>query len=101
MDRSEYSRIKISDIPSEFIEEYNLQAFSHNGWVYFKIFRGCYGLPKSGKLSNNLLKTSLNKSGHFQAATTPGLWRHTWRPIKFSLIVDDFGIECLRGKHAH
>ena len=26
MDRSEYSKIDISDIPSKFIEEYNLQA---------------------------------------------------------------------------
>ena len=40
MDRSEYAKIKISDIPYEFIEEYNLQAFAHNGWVYFKIVRG-------------------------------------------------------------
>jgi hypothetical protein len=23
----------------------------------------------------------------------PGLWRHKWRPIEFSLIVDDFGVE--------
>ena len=35
MDRSEYSKIKISDIPSEFIEEYNLHNLAHNGWVYF------------------------------------------------------------------
>ena len=35
MDRSEYAKINISDIQSEFIEEYNLQAFAHNGWVHF------------------------------------------------------------------
>ena len=40
MDISEYAKIKIINILSGFIEEYNLQIFSHNGWVYFKIFRG-------------------------------------------------------------
>ena len=63
MDRSEYAKINISDIPSEFIEEYNLQAFSHHGWVCFEIFRGFYGLTQSGNLSKDLLRTRLNKSG--------------------------------------
>ena len=61
IDRSEYVRIRINDIPNEFIYEYNLQAVTHNGWVYFEIVGVCYGLPQSGKLANNLLRTSLNK----------------------------------------
>ena len=35
MDRSEYIKIKINNIPTGFIDEYNLQAVTHNGWVYF------------------------------------------------------------------
>ena len=77
MDRSKYPKIKLSENPSEFIEEDNIQAFAQNGWVYFDIFGGCYGLPKNGKLSHYLLYTRLRKSGYFEAATTPGLWRHT------------------------
>ena len=100
MDRSEYAKINISNILPGFIEEYNLQTFAYNVWVYFEIIRGCYGLPQSGKLANNLLCTGFNKSGYFEAATTPGIWRHTWHPIQFSLIVDDFGIEYV-GKNAH
>ena len=92
MDKSEYAKIKISNIPSEFIEEYNLQTFDHNGWVYFEILRRCYGLPQSGKLANNLMRTRLKKLGYFEAATTPGLWRHTWCPIHFFLSVDEYGI---------
>ena len=61
MDRSEYAKINISNIPSEFVEEYNLRTFAHNGWVYFEIVRGCYGLPQSVKLENDLLCTRLNK----------------------------------------
>ncbi len=32
-------------------------------------------------------------------ATTPGLWRHKWRPIQFCLIVDDFGVEYVGIEH--
>ena len=63
MDRSEYAKIKIINIPYEFIEQYNLQTFAHNGWVYFEIFRGCYDLPQSGKLANDLLRTRLKNQG--------------------------------------
>ena len=45
MERSDYVRIKIEDIPQEFIHEYNLLPMVHNGWVYFDIVRGFYGLP--------------------------------------------------------
>jgi hypothetical protein len=31
----------------------------------------------------------------------PGLWRHDNRPIKFTLIVDDFGIHYKGIQHAH
>ena len=48
MERSEYVRIKFSDIPQEFIEEYDLSKALKNGWIYFEILRGGYGLPQSG-----------------------------------------------------
>ena len=73
MDRSEYARIKIEYIPEEFIKEYNLLPMVHNGWIYFKIVRGCYGLTQSGMLANNLLLTHINKNGYFEATTTPGI----------------------------
>ena len=61
MEQSEYVRIKIEDIPQEFIEEYNLMPMVNNGWVYFNIVKDFYGLPKSGMLANKLLHTRLNK----------------------------------------
>ena len=99
MDRSEYFRINFSDIPQEFIEEYNLSEGAQNGWIYFEIFRGCYGLPQSGRLANYLLRTRLKKADYYEAATTPGLWCHKWRPIQFVLLVDDFGIEYVGKEH--
>jgi hypothetical protein len=68
-------------------------AYVHNGWVYFKITKGIYGLKQAGKLANDLLTERLAAHGYFQCATTAGLWRHKWRQILFVLIVDDFGIE--------
>ena len=73
----------------------------HNGWIYFEIVRGCYGLPQSGMLANNLLRTCLNKKVYFEATTTPGLWKHQWRTIQFCLIVDYFGIEYVGERHIH
>ena len=100
LDRPEYVRIKLNDIPQDFIDEYNLTAYAHNDWVYFEITKGVYGLKQSGKLANDLLTERLHKHGYFQCATTPGLWRHKWRPILFVLIVDDFGIEYCDRRHA-
>ena len=67
MDWSEYVKIKNNDIPVEFIDEYNLQDITHNRWVYFEVVRGCYEIPQSGKVANNLLRTRLNEAGYFEA----------------------------------
>ena len=40
MERSEYVHIKLSDIPQEFIEEYDLSKAAQNGWIYFEILPG-------------------------------------------------------------
>ena len=48
----------------------------------------------------DLLRKRLNSAGYHEATTTPGLWRHKWRPIQFCLLVDDFGIEYVGEKHA-
>jgi hypothetical protein len=95
----EYVRIKITDIPAEFIEEYKLEGTDRDGWVYFEIRRGCYGLPQAGILANDLLRSRLLIEGYYEVESTPGLWRHKWRPIQFCLIVDDFGVEYVGIEH--
>ncbi len=95
-----YVCIKITDIPEEFILEYDLAGKEdHNGWIYFDIQRGCYRLPQAGILANNLLRGHLENEGYYKAATTPGLWKHKWRPIQFCLIVNDFGVKYVGIKH--
>jgi hypothetical protein len=95
----EYVRIKITDIPAEFIEEYKLAGTDRDGWIYFEIRCGCYGLPQAGILANDLLRSRLLAEGYYEAESTPGLWRHKWRPIQFCLIVDDFGVEYVGIEH--
>ena len=68
--------------------------------MYVEIRRGMYGLPQSGLLANKQLAKFLAKDGYYQTAHTPGLWRHTTRPIQFSLVVDDFCVEYVGKEHA-
>ena len=44
LDRPEYVCIKLSDIPQDFIDEYDLLDSVQDGWVYFEINHGVYGL---------------------------------------------------------
>ena len=95
-----FMRMKLDILPEEIIVKYNLRAIAHNGWVYFRIKRGMYGLPESGILANQLLKKRLSKAGYYECQFTAGLYRHVWRPIMFSLVVDDFGVKCQGIQHA-
>jgi hypothetical protein len=95
----EYVRIKMFDIPDKFILENNLLGRDRNSWVFFEICQGCYGLPQSGILANNLLCSRLVTEGFCESISTPGLWRHKWHPIQFSLIVNDFGLEYVGIEH--
>jgi hypothetical protein len=73
MPKPKYIHIKISDIPNEFINKYKLTGLNRDGWIYFEIHQGCYGLPQAGILANNLLRSRLEAEGFYEAASTPGL----------------------------
>jgi hypothetical protein len=42
----EYVRIKITDIPAEFIEEYKLAGKDSDSWIYFEIRRVAMACPR-------------------------------------------------------
>jgi hypothetical protein len=58
-----------------------------------------YGLPQAGIIAQELLAKRLKENGYSQSKTTPGLWKHEWRPVRFSLVVDNFGVKYI-GKEA-
>ncbi|KAK1740972.1 hypothetical protein QTG54_008224 [Skeletonema marinoi] len=99
--RPEFLRLHIDDIPEEIITQYNLrQKVTDKGYTYVKATKGMYGLPQAGLLANELLEKRLNEAGYYQSKLVPGLWSHEWRPIRFSLVVDDFGVMYQGREHA-
>jgi hypothetical protein len=93
MNRFEYMWIPIKDIPAEIMQQYKLDALAVNGKVMVEIRKGMYGLVQAGKIANVRLQEHLAKHQYFPCTTTPGLYRHSTRPIAFALVVDDFGVK--------
>ena len=55
----EYTKIKLSDIVEEIIEDYKLcEKVRADGWVYIMVVFGMYGLPSLG---HDLIESQLNK----------------------------------------
>ena len=55
MERFEYMRLKMEDIPENVIENYELKSKEEDGQVYVEIRKGFYGLPQAGVLAQKLL----------------------------------------------
>ena len=100
LERPEYMRISLGDIPDEIIKEYKLKDIATNGAVHIMVARGMYGLPQAGLLANQLLEKRLDKVGYWQSKLVPGLWKHDWQPVQFTLVVDDVGAKYVGKEHA-
>jgi hypothetical protein len=86
--------MKLELFPDDIILEYNLRdRVDDKGYVYCEVKRGMYGLPQAGIIAQELLTTRLHKAGYTHSNVTPGFWRHAWRPISFTLVVDNFGVK--------
>eukprot|EP00804_Cyclotella_cryptica_P023697 CCRYP_019320-RA/>CCRYP_019320-RA protein AED:0.37 eAED:0.35 QI:0/0/0/1/1/1/6/0/1607 len=100
LDRYEYMKMPLDLFPEHIIQQYDLRTKAKNGFVYLEIRRCMYGLPMAGALANKLLRERLAPHGYYEVTHTPGLWRHVWRPLAFTLVVDDFGVKFVGNKHA-
>ena len=99
--RKEYLRMRITDMPDNVIDQYKLRdKVTKDGWIFVAVKRGMYGLPQAGILAQELLEQRLNQHGYSQSKLTPGFWTHEWRPICFTLVVDDFGVKYEGKEHA-
>ena len=82
MERYEYMRLKIAELPQDFIDEYKLQDNkTKDGCVYLKNRKGMYGLPQAVILAQKLLEKRLNEKGYRQSGICPGFWKHDWHQI--------------------
>ena len=94
LQRPEYIRLKLTDIPQETIDKYKLQEkATPDGSIHSVATKGMYGLLQAGLLANELLKKWLNEHGYQQSKLVAGLWKHDWRPIQFTLAGNDFGVK--------
>ena len=101
MDRPEYFRMSLELFPDDIIDEYKLRdIIDAKGCIHCEVTRGMYGLPQAGMLAQDQLSKRLNQAGYHQSETTPGFWKHQWRPISFALVVDDFGVKYVGEEHA-
>ena len=86
MDRYEYMRIPVSQLPPKIMDLYNLQPLVHNNAVYVEIRKGMYGLPQAGCIASDALIPVLQAAGYHQSPLIPGLFKHNTRPVWFSLV---------------
>jgi hypothetical protein len=100
MTRYEYMQLKLSDMPEDVIAHYHLLNIVTPDRYICKIRQGMYGLPQAGIIAQELLAKRLKEHGYNQSKTIPGLWTHEWRPITFSLVVNDLGVKYIREEHA-
>ena len=96
----EYMKLPKHIIPDEIFEQYKLLPLLHRNFVYIQIRKGMYGLPQAGRLANLQLIQHLRPFGFEPVKRMPGLWKHTSRPVQFTLVVDDFGIQYTGVEHA-
>eukprot|EP00804_Cyclotella_cryptica_P016513 CCRYP_004725-RA/>CCRYP_004725-RA protein AED:0.38 eAED:0.38 QI:0/0/0/1/1/1/2/0/279 len=85
LDRPEYVRIKLSDIPDDFVQEYSSTTL-HTTGMFISVS------PKASM--------PLNGKRILPIMPQPPRSLHKWRPVLFVLIVDDFGIQYSNHRHA-
>ena len=61
-----YGKVKAKSIPQVTIYKYNLQDYIIDGWLYFVIYKGMYGIPEAGRLANDLLRKRLKEFGYYE-----------------------------------
>ena len=99
--RPEFIHINVRDIPDDIIKEYKLKEKTDmKSAVYIVANRRMYGLPQYVLLANNLLEKRLNKRSYQQRKIVPVLWKHEWRPIQFTLVVENFCVKYVGKEHA-
>ena len=87
--------IHISMIPQESVEEYSLSRKLHNGYIYARVTKVMYRTSLAGRISNDTLVKQLDPYGYHPSITIPGIWKHNRQPLKFTLVVHDFGVKYL------
>ena len=98
----QYMKIHSDKIPPEIQNEYNTADLADtNGYIYFEIRKGMYGLKEAGIVAWKELVHHLKQYGYEPMRLTTGMWKHRTKPTLFFLTVDDFGIKYCSNRDLH
>ena len=90
----EYMKIHGKYFFDDIRQKYKIDSLIHDdGYVYCKIIKGMYGLKQAVMLGRENIIRALKPYGYLPDPMAPNIWRHTSRPTKFCLCVDDFGVK--------
>eukprot|EP00804_Cyclotella_cryptica_P026913 CCRYP_014750-RA/>CCRYP_014750-RA protein AED:0.33 eAED:0.34 QI:0/-1/0/1/-1/1/1/0/377 len=92
--------MKLSDIPEEIITEYKLRDLVEPDDCGTSLSPLVCTDSHTRTHSQRTTREALNQHGYHQSKLVPGLWSHKWRPIWFTLVVDDFGVKYVGKEHA-
>ena len=92
--------MKIDHFQQDVIDYYCLKGKADDkGYLLVRAEKGMYGLPQAGIIAQQLLEKRLQAEGYHQSATTPGYWKHEWRPISF--FAGSGRLRCVGEEHAN
>lgn len=93
LDRCEHIRILVGIVPTAIMQQCDLAGKVVDGHVHAEVHKGMHGSPQAGKIMDDVLVEHLSQCRHKPCKFTLGLFEHETRPIAFSLVVDDFGVQ--------
>ena len=79
-------------ITQEFVDKYNLNGKSHNGYIFTLVTKGMYGIPQAGHMPHYSLAKHLEPYGCRPSSKTLVLWTQDSWTIHFTLVVNNFGV---------
>ena len=62
--------------------------------------KACMACHRQDCYHKSCWNRDLQKQGYIKSKATPSFWTHAWRPISFTLVVDDFGVKYVVKEHA-
>jgi hypothetical protein len=101
LDYFKFMKNSLALFPKWIINQYNLDVYARDGFVFLEIRWAVWGLPEAGNLANKLLRMQLAPYGYYECMNTPSLWKYATQSLAFSLVVDDFGIKYVGKEHAN
>jgi hypothetical protein len=82
MEQPEYMRMKINNLPPNFVKSYNLNDLAtNNGTIYVKIQKGMCGLPQAASLHSNFSKNDSTNMATNKATSQTGV-----HPVWYSIL---------------